>query len=334
VHHSRFIWFSQHDSHLYSHSILVTPLRGTNIALTCSARWNTTGITVAGDPSKGNATNKLWFPTGLYIDDNQTIFVADNSNHRIMSWPLGAKEGQLVAGGNGEGSLMTQLNSPLDVIMDPKTKDLLICDGTNNRVVRWPPYGGTRGELVLPNITCQSLTMDNRGFLYVSDREKLIIRRFLMNGEIPEILVTNREKPENGNKQLKKPQQLFIDQNYTIYVADQHNHYVIKWIEGNSEGLRVAGDNRPGRGGTQLNNPSGVVVDNMGTVYVADRRNNRIVRWCANDTQGTIIAGVSGFGNAPHQLNEPVALSFDRQGNLYVVDQMNNRIQKFELLFK
>ncbi|CAF5109912.1 unnamed protein product, partial [Rotaria sp. Silwood1] len=43
-------------------------------------------------------------PWGLYVDDNQTIYVADHSNHRIVEWKQGATNGQVVAGGNGEGT--------------------------------------------------------------------------------------------------------------------------------------------------------------------------------------------------------------------------------------
>jgi hypothetical protein len=45
-------------------------------------------------------------------------------------------KGQVVAGGNGKGNRMDQLNKPTDVIVDKKTNSLIIADTENNRVVR------------------------------------------------------------------------------------------------------------------------------------------------------------------------------------------------------
>ncbi|CAF1274590.1 unnamed protein product [Didymodactylos carnosus] len=54
----------------------------------------------------------------MYVDDDQTIYIADPSNHRIAKWQWGATSGQVVAGGNGQGSGTHQLSDPLDVIVD------------------------------------------------------------------------------------------------------------------------------------------------------------------------------------------------------------------------
>ncbi|CAF4550426.1 unnamed protein product, partial [Rotaria sp. Silwood2] len=68
-----------------------------------NARWQQNGLTVAGGNGKGNGINQLSNPWGLYVDDDQTIYVADGWNHRIVEWKWGATSGQVVAGGNGQG---------------------------------------------------------------------------------------------------------------------------------------------------------------------------------------------------------------------------------------
>ncbi len=49
-----------------------------------NAKWIQNGITIAGGNGQGNEVNQLYYPRSLYIDDDQTIYVADESNHRIV----------------------------------------------------------------------------------------------------------------------------------------------------------------------------------------------------------------------------------------------------------
>ncbi|CAF3949720.1 unnamed protein product, partial [Rotaria sp. Silwood1] len=80
------------------------PLRGSSIDIHPNARWQQSGITVAGGSRQANGINQLPDPRGLYVDDDdQTIYAADRANHRIVEWKWGATSGQVVAGGNGQG---------------------------------------------------------------------------------------------------------------------------------------------------------------------------------------------------------------------------------------
>ena len=107
---------------------------------------------MAGGNGQGNGVNQLSEPCGLYVDDEQTVYVADPDNHRIVEWKSGATSGQVVAGGNGQGSGAHQLSQPFDVIVDKETDSLIICDYSNARVVRWPRRNGTSGETIISNI--------------------------------------------------------------------------------------------------------------------------------------------------------------------------------------
>ena len=143
-----------------------------------NARWQQNGLNVAGGNGKGNGNNQLSIPCGLYIDDDQTIYIADQFNHRIIEWKWNATSGQVVAGGNEKGNEAHQLSNPLDVIVDKERDNLIICDRGNRRVVRWPRRNGTSGETIISNINCCSLTMDENGSLYVIDWEKHEVRRY------------------------------------------------------------------------------------------------------------------------------------------------------------
>ncbi|CAF1330002.1 unnamed protein product [Rotaria sp. Silwood1] len=308
----------------------LVPLRGSSIDINLNARWQQNGLTVAGGNGQGNGINQLSYPLGLYVDDDQTIYVADQGNNRIVEWKLGAMSGQVVAGGNGFGNGAHQLSFPQDVIVDKERNSLIICDFLNRRVVRWPRRNGTNGETIISNIDCQGLTMDENGSLYVTDYQKGEVRRY-RRGESQGIVVAGGNGNGTRSDQLSNPTYVFVDRDHSVYVSEWGNHRVIKWMEGAKQGIVVAGGQGKGNGLTQLSYPYGVFVDQLGTVYVADAENDRIMRWIKGATQGNVIVGGNGRGEQSNQLHSPFGLSFDRHDNLYVVDYGNYRVQKFNL---
>ncbi|CAF1219948.1 unnamed protein product [Rotaria sp. Silwood1] len=153
-------------------------MRASSIDIHPNAKWAQNGITVAGGNGRGNETNQLSWPWSLYVDDDQTIYVADYYNHRIVEWKSGATNGTVVAGGNGYGNGAHQLNRPVDVIIDKDSDSLIVSDYGNDRVVRWSRRNGTCGDTIISNIACWGLTMDENGSLYVNDDEKHEVRRY------------------------------------------------------------------------------------------------------------------------------------------------------------
>ncbi len=306
------------------------PLRASPIDIHPIATWQQNGLTVAGGNGYGNGINQLSLPMGLYVDDDQTVYIADQSNHRIMEWKSGATSGQVIAGGNGEGNWAHQLFNPRDVIVDKESDSLIICDYSNRRVVRWPRRNGTSGETIISNISCWGFTMDENGSLYVTDVGNDEVRRY-GRGESEGIVVAGGNGNGSRLDQLSGPHKVFVDRDHTVYVSDWGNHRVMKWVEGEKEGIVVAGGQGEGNGRTQVSYPNGVVVDQLGTVYVAEEQNDRIIRWVKRATQGSVIVGGNGRGGQSNELCVPICLSFDRHGNLYVADWGNARVQKFNI---
>ena len=283
--------------------------------------------TVAG--GHGSGLKQFSYPWGMFIDDDQTIVIADNNNHRIVEWKNNSNSSQIVAGGNGQGSRNDQLNGPSSVIIDQQTDSLIICDCGNRRVVRWPRRNGQTGEILISNILCYDLKMDQNGYLYVSDEEKHEIRRWKI-GENHGTIVAGGNGQGNRTDQLDNPQFIFIDEDHSVYVTDDLNHRVMKWVKGAKEGIVVAGGGRgPGNGLNQLSRPGGIIVDQWDSVYVADSGNARVMRWLKGAEEGTIVVGGNGEGQQANQLNQPTDFSFDRENNLYVVDHGNHRVQRF-----
>ncbi|CAF4011231.1 unnamed protein product, partial [Rotaria sp. Silwood1] len=294
------------------------------------AKWAEHGIIIAGGHGYGDALNQLNGPCGLYVDDDQAVYIADTRNHRIVEWKAGATSGQVVAGGNGPGRRTDQLNTPYDVIVDKETDSLIICDQLNTRVMRWSHRNRTSGEIIIDNINCRGLAMDDQRFLYVSDWGSNEVRRYGVRETSGTVVASGNGRGDRLN-QLDYPTYVFVDRDYSVYVSDWNNHRVMKWTRDATEGIVVAGGRGKGNDLTQLSEPRGVFVDQLGTLYVADKNNHRVMRWYKGAMQGDVIVGGKGIGYQKNELAGPEGLSFDRHGNLYVVDQVNNRVQRFSI---
>ncbi|CAF2816696.1 unnamed protein product [Rotaria sp. Silwood2] len=296
-----------------------------------NARWIQKAVTVAGGHGEGNATNQLNHPRGLFVDDDQTIIIADTDNHRIIQWKINKTNGQVVAGGNGQGNRLDQLDRPTDVLIDKETYSLIICDRGNRRIVRWSRHSGaTQREILIDNVACRTLAMDDQKCLYISDADKNEVRRYQI-GDKNGTIVAGGYGKDDGLNQLNDPYFIFVDHQQVVYVSDKDNHAVMQGKNGAKEGIVVAGGQGYGSALAQLSYPYGLFVDTLATIYVSDSLNNRVVRWPKGAKQGTVIVGGNGYGEGANQFKGPVGLSFDRHGNLYVVDHWNNRVQRFSI---
>ena len=304
------------------------------IHIPSDAQWMPNAITVTGARDEGAALHQLNHPYGLCVDDRDgTLFIADCWNHRIVAWKEGdTTTGRLVAGGNGKGSRLDQLNWPTDVLLDQENHSLIIADWQNRRVMRWSLVSGTtQGHILIDNIGCWGLAMDKEGHLYVTDIEKHEVRRYGRGDKVGTLVAGGHGQGDRLN-QLNTPYYVFVDDEGAVYVSDWKNHRVMKWVKGATEGIVVAGGRGKGTDLTQLSRPQGVVVDDEGTVYVAEGENHRVTRWRKGAQKGEIIVGGNGRGQGANQLSCPVGLSFDRHGRLYVADCENHRVQRFDMV--
>jgi sugar lactone lactonase YvrE len=205
-----------------------------------NTKWKQNGITIAGGNGQGNGLNQLSHPWGIYVDDDQTIYIADNENDRILAWKCNSENGQVIAVGNARGNQIDQLKYPTDVIVDKVNDSLIISDHGNRRVVRWSRRNNTSGEIIISDIDCWGVTMDKNGSLYISDWKKNEVRRWRI-GESSGTIVAGGNGEDDHLNQLNFPSYIFVDEDYSVYVSDCRNHRVMKWIKGAKEGIIVAG---------------------------------------------------------------------------------------------
>ena len=300
-----------------------------------TARWQINGTTIAGGEWFDNASFQLNHPAGLYIDENETLYIADTRNHRVVAWAKGATADQTVAGGNRAGNRTDQLDSPSDVVFDSRQSSLIICDQKNRRISVWQqrlyigdPASPKNERIRLSDIDCWGLTLDHLGLLYISDYVKHEVRRYAP-GDMEGTVVAGGHGAGGAWHQLDFPTHLFVDQRLSLYVADTDNNRVMEWKKDATNGRVVAGGHGSGESLAQLSVPQGIWVDRWNDVYVVDSWNDRVVRWKKGMKRGAIIVGGNGRGSRIDQLKNPDGLFFDQDGSLYVVDCWNHRVQRF-----
>lgn len=274
--------------------------------------------------------NQLYFPAGLCITEDQTIYIADWFNSRIVEWKIGEKSGTVVAGGNGDGNRNEQLHFPTDVIFDKNRDCFFICDTGNKRIVQWPRRNAQIGTTIITGVTSYGLAMDENGFLYISDHEKDEVRRWQV-GDVQGKLVAGGNGRGDRFDQLHCPVSVFVDRNHSVYVSDYRNERVVKWVKNATQGILIACCKRLAKASSDHFHPRGIIVDQFGSVIVADATNHQIARWQKNQTEGTVIIGSRLRNSKPDQLNHPIGLSVDLKGNLYVCEHQNHRVQMFKI---
>ncbi|CAF1218232.1 unnamed protein product [Rotaria sordida] len=308
----------------------------------------------------GTGNNQLTNPFGIARDPSLgTLYIADQSNHRVMSYLAGASSGTVAAGDNGQGINNTQLNYPVGVYFDSSSNSLIIANTGANNIVRWV-IGASSWTLVAGSIFGLSgnttallnypvgVILDFMGNVYVADRNNHRIQFFLA-GQSTGTKIAGQTKAVfyvlyahmsvltgimgTGNNQLTNPFGIARDPSLgTLYIADQSNHRVMSFLAGASSGTVAAGDNGQGINNTQLNYPVGVYFDSSSnSLIIANTGANNIVRWMIGASSWTVVAGsIFGLsGNTTTLLNYPVGVILDFMGNVYVADRNNHRIQFF-----
>jgi sugar lactone lactonase YvrE len=243
-------------------------------------------------------------PTGVAVDANGNIFIADSHNQRIRevsSGTITTIAGTGTAGFSGDGA------------------------------------AATAAQLALPS----SVAVDSSGNVYIADTNNHRIRK--ITGTTISTIAGDGEELFSGDGAaataavLDSPTGVAVDKSGNVYIADRHNQR-IREITGTTistiAGSGTAGFSGDGATATnaQLFKPSGVSVDASGNVYIADTGNQRI-RELGGGAIATIAgSGQQGYGGdttAPSgvNLNSPKAVAPDALGNLAISDKLNERIR-------
>mmetsp|Transcript_127472 Transcript_127472/g.248427 ORF Transcript_127472/g.248427 Transcript_127472/m.248427 type:complete len:433 (-) Transcript_127472:31-1329(-) len=159
----------------WSQRVLKFPASGTEEALA--------GPTLlAGTPnSLGAGPEKLAFPSGIALEPDGSLLVADTNNNRVQRFAPGDLKGKTVAGSSSgkAGQALSELKLPTNVCC-LKAGGFVVTDRGNGRVLHFPHDGGDGVLIAGPPLlerpwgVCESADGD----VFVSDERLGVVLRF------------------------------------------------------------------------------------------------------------------------------------------------------------
>ncbi|CAF0766014.1 unnamed protein product [Adineta steineri] len=173
---------------------------------------------------------------GLTIDKNGFIYVSDCQNNEVRRWKQGDEKGELVAGGNGKGNHLNQLNHPTFMFVDDDCF-IYISDLHNHRVMKWKKDakegiivagGNGQGNSLKQLSYPLGVIVDHLGQIYVADTGNNRVMRWCEGDEEGEIVISATGQGNQSN-QLRYPTGLSFDNEENLYVADNNSHRVQKY---------------------------------------------------------------------------------------------------------
>jgi sugar lactone lactonase YvrE len=234
----------------------------------------------------------------------------------------------IVAGGHGSGEALNQLQHPYGIDVD-EDRTVLIADYGNHRIVEWKS-GATSGQVVAGGNgkgdqnhqlywpTVVIIDKETNTLLICDRGNRRVVRWPRRKGTRGQTIIENI--PCWG---------LAMDDERSLYVSDHDKHEVIRYRDGEKNGVVVAGGNDRGDRPNQLNQPSYLFVDGNQSVYVSEPLNHRVTKWMKDEQEGLVVAGGWGVGKNLSQLYYPCGLFVDQLGTVYVVDSWNGRVVRW-----
>ncbi len=293
--------------------------------ITTIAGNGTPGFSGDGGPA---TEARLNLPSGIAVDDEDNIYIADRSNNRIrVVHPDGTIHtfaGTGVDGYRGDAGPadQAQLSKPFGLALDDQG-NLYIADRGNNRIRKINPEGiittvagdggfffmGDNGPAYQASIAGPTgVAVDEQGNLYIADRNNNRIRMVDPLGMIRTVAGTGQQD-YNGDSELARetnlhlPFDVAVDKNGKVLVVDR-SHYRVRKIDpkrgtvttiaGNGK-KKFGGDGGPATGAV-LNFPHGMEVDQNDNLIFSDKAHYRI-RKISPDGIIKTIAGNGHRGN-------------------------------------
>jgi sugar lactone lactonase YvrE len=236
------------------------------------------------------------------VDANDTVYVADTSNHRIRKI-------------TSAGVVTTLAGSGSDAFADG---------------------AGTSASFSRP---C-GVAVDASGAVYVADFGNDRVRKVSAAGVVTTLAGSGSGAFANGvgtGASFHSPQGVAVDASGAVYVGDRDNNRIRKITSAGVVTTLAGGGNSAIADGVgtsaSFSTPVGVAVDANGTVYVADFSSSRI-RKITSAGVVTTLAGSEGVFNFADGAGTsaffwaPTGVAVDAKGAVYVGDYGNNRIRK------
>jgi DNA-binding beta-propeller fold protein YncE len=288
-------------------------------------------------------------PTGIAVDSEGRVYVADTLNHRIQVYDRwGELERSMGSQGSGEG----QFNEPRGIAID-SDDNVYVADTWNARVVKIAPDGDWLatwgsgntdmggGRMATINETPEDnranplgffgprgIAVDSAGNVYVADTGN---KRIVMTDDTGEFIY---QWGESGSEpgSFNEPTSLAIDEaDNLIYVADTWNGRVQAFerdAQGQAAPFPVATWPVDGWMSNTYDDPA-LAVGPEGRVYVSAPAREQVA--ALSSSSGRPVLRWGGEGESLSALNSPSGIAFDAEGRVYVVDRALGRVLRFDV---
>jgi streptogramin lyase len=214
-------------------------------------------------------------PTGLTIDNDGNLMVADTHFYRILFF---TPEGELIRSIAGtQGTELGEFGYVRDVVQDADGFYYTCEHGTLHRVQvispehefvrQWGEMGYEPGQFYRP----EGLALDRAGRLYVADAANHRVQIFESSGKLVDIW--GKLGSELG--EMRYPHDISFDSKGNLFVCEYGNCRVQKF---SPDGKTLGAWGGRGRGPGKLNFPWALAVDRHDRVHVGDSDNHRFQR--------------------------------------------------------
>ncbi|MGE3180430.1 MAG: hypothetical protein AB7N71_02280 [Phycisphaerae bacterium] len=303
---------------------------------------------VSNQPNNGGVSaHSLYLPQGLFVDENENLWVADAFNHRVLKF-----------------------NSP-ESDATPYDADLVVGQVDLNHNDENLGLGGTGPHVALPNsLQFPGRVWVGRHWLFVADSGNSRVLRYpqpttntpaadVVYGQFDNFFCRAKNNDgtcENGfaasRENMKNPIGIALDSHGRLFVADWANNRILRFDPPLTDTIPEAVIGQPDFSSSFFNNggaaqglglPIDLAFDSRDNLFVADSGNNRILVYesplssvptCVLgqlDQLGGVEPnhGLGFFSTDAEGLSGPTGVVLDRAGNIYLADTNNQRALRF-----
>jgi DNA-binding beta-propeller fold protein YncE len=272
------------------------------------------GVTNLFEGGRGAGKGELDSPTGIAVDANGNIFVADSNNGRIEKF---APSGAFVSIMGTKGSGPRQLGQPSGIAVD-RAGNIYVADASNHRLQKLAPDGTFIAEWSPGFYGPRKIAVGPDDSIYVVDQGRTRIVKLNPDGQV---LATWGTKG-TGDGQFDDHTSVAIDPTTNkVYVADPINRR-IQVFDSNGKFLTKWSIPEWGRGyGFEA-----LVIDSkMGRLYASSANIDAVLVFDLNGTRiGTLTP------KPPDKLDGPSALVLVNR-KLYVLNMHGSRVSVIDL---
>ncbi len=270
---------------------------------------------------RGLSEGRLQKPRAMAIDSQDRLYLVDMTA-RIQAFDA---DGNFLRG----WQTPTHKNGrPSGLSIDRRGR-VLVADTHYYRVLIYSPQGelvqtlgGKHGYSPGEFGMVTDVVQDSQGNYYVSEYgEYDRIHKLAGDGKF--LLEWGGHGSEPG--QFMRPQNMAIDEQDRIWVADACNHRIQVF---DTQGTLLDCWGQQGLAAGQLQYPYDLVLGPDDTLYVCEFGNHRVQKFTRD---GQPLGAWGTFGRGEGQLHNPWALVRDSQGRLHVLDTNNHRVQRVTL---